>query len=75
MELCLIKQRIRLYRVYFPAINRDATENTIISSNILIFGESRDATSWKTGVRIPADVKISSLRHRVQTGPGTHPAF
>jgi hypothetical protein len=30
--------------------------------------------SWTTGVRFPAEEGITSLRHRVQTGSGVHPA-
>jgi len=30
--------------------------------------------NWTTGVRSLAEAGISSPRHRVQTGPGAHPA-
>jgi hypothetical protein len=35
---------------------------------------SDQATGWRTGVRFPTGVGIFSLRHRIQTRSGTHPA-
>jgi len=36
--------------------------------------EQNEATGWTTEFRFPAEEGIYSLRNRVQTGSGTHPA-
>jgi hypothetical protein len=35
---------------------------------------SEEVTGWTTGIQFPERGYIFSLRHRVQTGSGAHPA-